>query len=61
MYKERPVYLTPREVAELLRVKPRTIYYWVSRRTIPFEKKGGSLQFRLDALLEWTAAQSSTI
>ena len=28
--KELPIYLTLKEVAELLKVKPRTIYAWVS-------------------------------
>ena len=41
------------EVAELLKVKPRTIYAWVSDRRIPFERKGGLLRFRLDAVIAW--------
>lgn len=48
-----PVYLTLKEVAELLKVKPRTIYAWVSDRRIPYERKGGLLRFRLDAVLDW--------
>jgi putative molybdopterin biosynthesis protein len=48
-----PTYLTLKEVAELLKVKPRTIYAWVSDRRVPFERKGGLLRFRLDAILEW--------
>ena len=32
-----PIYLTLKEVAELLKVKPRTIYAWVSDNRIPFE------------------------
>jgi len=43
--KELPIYLTLKEVAELLKVKPRTIYAWVSDRRIPFERKGGSCGF----------------
>jgi excisionase family DNA binding protein len=46
--KELPIYLTLKEVAELLRVKPRTIYAWVSDKRIPYERKGGLLRFRLD-------------
>lgn len=51
--KELPIYLTLREVAELLKVKPRTIYAWVSDKRIPFERKGSLLRFRLDAVLAW--------
>ena len=48
-----PIYLTLKEVAELLRVKPRTVYAWVSDNRIPFERKGSLLRFRLDAVLAW--------
>ena len=51
--KERPIYLTLKEVAELLKVKPRTVYAWVSNNRIPFERKGSLLRFRLDAVLAW--------
>ena len=50
---EFPIYLTLQEVAELLKVKPRTVYAWVSDRRIPFERKGGLLRFRLDAVTAW--------
>lgn len=50
---ELPIYLTLKEVAELLKVKPRTIYAWVSDKRIPFERKGSLLRFRLDAVLAW--------
>jgi len=51
--KERPIYLTLKEVAELLKVKPRTVYSWVSDNRIPFERKGSLLRFRLDAVVAW--------
>jgi excisionase family DNA binding protein len=51
--KEPPTYLTLKEVAELLKVKPRTVYAWVSDNRIPFERKGSLLRFRLDAVLAW--------
>ena len=51
--KELPLYLTLKEVAELLKVKPRTIYAWVSDKRIPYERKGGLLRFRLEAILAW--------
>lgn len=50
---EPPIYLTLKEVAELLRVKPRTVYAWVSDNRIPFERKGSLLRFRLNAVLAW--------
>jgi excisionase family DNA binding protein len=52
-----PVFLTLRELAELLRVKPRTVYDWVAnekRTGISVERAGGSLRFRLDKVLSWT-------
>jgi len=51
--KEPPIYLTLKEVAELLKVKPRTVYAWVSDNRIPFERKGSLLRFRLDAVVAW--------
>jgi excisionase family DNA binding protein len=48
-----PTYLTLKEVADLLRVKPRTVYAWVSDNRIPFERKGSLLRFRLDAVVAW--------
>ena len=51
--KEPPIYLTLKEVAELLKVKPRTVYAWVSDSRIPFERKGSLLRFRLDAIVAW--------
>jgi excisionase family DNA binding protein len=51
--KEFPIYLTLKEVAQLLKVKPRTIYAWVSDKRIPYERKGGLLRFRLEAILAW--------
>ena len=48
-----PIYLTLKEVAELLKVKPRTVYAWVSDNRIPFERKGSLLRFRLDAIVAW--------
>jgi excisionase family DNA binding protein len=49
-----PQFLNVKEVAELLRTKPRTIYEWVSQRRIPFRKAGDRTIFLLDEILQWT-------
>jgi excisionase family DNA binding protein len=52
----RPRFLKVPEVAELLGVKPRTIYEMVARERIPYRKPPGSsiLRFELDEILAWT-------
>ena len=44
------------DVAQLLNVKPRTIYEMVAQGRIPYRKPPGSniLRFDLDEILEWT-------
>ena len=44
------------DVAQLLNVKPRTIYEMVAQNRIPYRKPPGSniLRFDLDEILEWT-------
>ncbi len=44
------------EVAQLLNVKPRTIYEMVAQNRIPYRKPPGSsiLRFDLEEILEWT-------
>ena len=44
------------DVAQLLNVKPRTIYEMVSQDRIPYRKPPGSniLRFDLEGILEWT-------
>ena len=49
-----PKFLTVEEVADLLRVSPRSIYDWVSQGVIPFHKAGRRTIFLLDEILEWT-------
>ena len=56
----RPQFLTVEEVAELLRVSPRSVYDWVSQRQIPFRKAGRRTIFLLDEILEWTSERQST-
>ena len=52
----RTPFLKVPEVAELLGVKPRTIYEMVARERIPYRKPPGSsiLRFDLDEILAWT-------
>lgn len=51
------VYLNVKQLAELLKVKPRTVYGWVAnpvKSKIPVERAVGGLRFRLDKILRWT-------
>lgn len=50
--------LTATEAAELLGVRPATIYTWASRRQIPFLRVRGALRFAPDALAAWVADQT---
>ena len=50
----RPKFLNVKELAELLRIKTRTVYEMVSQRRIPYRKVGDRTIFLLDEILEWT-------
>ena len=52
----RPQLLRVPEVAEMLGVKPRTIYEMVAKERIPYRKPPGSsiLRFDLEEILAWT-------
>ena len=47
-------FLEVEEVAELLRVKPKTISTWISKNAIPVRYAGGRPVFLLAELLAWT-------
>ena len=49
------------DVAQLLNVKPRTIYEMVSQDRIPYRKPPGSniLRFDLEEIVAWTKARSN--
>ena len=53
-----PRFLKVAEVAELLKVKPRTIYEMVAQGRIPYRKPPGSniLRFDLEEIIAWTKA-----
>lgn len=54
-----PQFLTVEEVADLLRVKPRTVYGWVALDRIPYFKPSRNrLLFDRDAVLAWVRATS---
>lgn len=57
--KELPVYLTVKELAQMLRVKVRTIYSWVENDLIPYHKPGRITIFRLDEITEWLETKRS--
>jgi excisionase family DNA binding protein len=50
----RPRFLDVKELAQMLRLKPRTIYEMVSQRRIPYRKAGDRTIFLLDEILKWT-------
>jgi len=51
-----PRFLKVAELAELLKIKPRTIYEMVAQNRIPYRKPPGTnmLRFDLDEILAWT-------
>jgi excisionase family DNA binding protein len=51
---ERSKFLNVKELAELLRIKTRTVYEMVSQGRIPYRKAGDRTIFLLDEILEWT-------
>lgn len=53
-----PKFLTVEEVAQLLRVTPRSVYDWVSQDTIPHRKAGRRTIFLTDEILAWTQNNS---
>jgi excisionase family DNA binding protein len=42
---------TPKELATLLKVPSKTIYYWVSRKEIPYIRVGRHLRFNAEQVL----------
>ena len=58
---KRPQLLKVSDVAQLLNVKPRTIYEMVAQDRIPYRKPPGSsiLRFDLDEIGAWTKARTN--
>lgn len=44
---------TPAEIASLLQVSIKTIYYWVMRNEIPYLKIGRHLCFKKESVIEY--------
>ena len=57
----RPHLLKVPEVAEMLGVKPRTIYEMVAQHRIPYRKppRSNILRFDLDEIIAWTRGENS--
>jgi len=52
--------MTLREAAAYLKISHRTLYEWVSKKKVPFERVGRGLRFRKAVLDGWTAKQYPT-
>jgi len=50
---ERPVYYTPEEVAEILKVKPFTVRLWLRRKMLRAFKAGSVWRISAEALREF--------
>jgi excisionase family DNA binding protein len=49
--------ICPKEAAEMLGIKPDTLYRWTAERRIPFLKIEGAIRFRPSALADWIRAR----
>ena len=54
------VTMSVQEAADLLKVKPSTIYYYAENNKIPYTKKGKLIVFFKDELLNWQEAGRNT-
>ena len=46
------------DIAHVLGVSPKTVYYWVSRREIPYLKVGRHLRFQVAEVIEFFHART---
>lgn len=53
-------FLTVSDVAQILSVKPKTLYQWAELKQIPCFKLNGALRFDLDDIQEWVASCKNT-
>ena len=56
-----PQLLKVNEVAQLLKVKPRTIYEMVAQHRIPYRKPPGTniLRFDFEEIMAWTRGENN--
>lgn len=52
--------LTPEEAAAFLKIKKRTLYDYVQRKTIPHLRAGKLIRFSKRALLNWMQEQAES-
>ncbi len=52
--------VTLNELSQSLKVSPKTIYYWVARREIPYLKAGKHLRFDLEEVIMAFRAKSNS-
>ncbi len=45
--------LNIKELSDILKVKPKTLYQWAELRQIPFLKLNGALRFDFDDIEKW--------
>ena len=58
-YPKSVVYLTPAEVAELLKVSPKTVSRWaLADPSMPVTRLGRTVRFEVEALERWLRAHS---
>jgi excisionase family DNA binding protein len=50
-------FLTTKDIAEILKVKPSTVYGWAEQGLIPCFKLNGVLRFDKDEILKWLASK----
>lgn len=50
--------LTVEELATRIRLKPKTVYAMVAKRSVPFVKIGGAVRFKPAAIDQWLAQNS---
>jgi excisionase family DNA binding protein len=48
--------VTIKQIAELLMVKPSTLYSWVHSGSIPFHRLNGLIRFDVDEIEKWVKA-----
>lgn len=55
---QRQIFLTVEEAAARIRVKPGTLYNWVSKGIVPYRKHGGKVILVWAELEEWSLQQA---